>query len=87
MDFSVFEITQIAIDVLLAAAIGGLIWYWLPKLRTDRRMVQVMTAKSQAVPTDAKLIEEWAVTRDTYRKGSKKWIEYTKHLKAEGYEN
>ncbi len=86
MDFSIFEIVQMTFDVLVAAAIGAAVWYWLPKLRTDRRLVQVMTARSQAVPTDMKLIEEWAVTRDTYRKGTPKWIAYTNRLKEVGYE-
>ena len=86
MEFSVFEIVQIVTDVLLVAALGSLIWYWLPKLRTDRRMVQVMTARSEAVPTDPKLIEEWAQKRDALPKGCKKWIAYTNALKAVGYE-
>ncbi len=86
MELSVFEIVQIVIDVLLVAAFSGLIWYWLPKLRTDRRMVQVMTARSNAVPTDPALIEEWAQKRDQLQKGSPHWIAYTAALKDVGYE-
>ncbi len=86
MDFSVFEIMQMAVDVLLVAAICGSLWYCVPKLKGYYRMVQLMTAESKTVPTDAKLIEEWAVTRDTHKKGSPKWIAYTNRLKEVGYE-
>ena len=85
MEFTIFEMVQIGIDVLLFAAVASLIWYWLPKLRTDRRMVQVMTARSEAVPTDPKLIEEWAEKLAKLRKGSKKWIAYRNALTAAGY--
>lgn len=86
VELSVFEMAQIGVDVLLFAAVASLIWYWLPKLRTDRRMVQVMTARSEAVPTDPKLIEEWAEKLAALPKGSKKWIAYMNALKAVGYE-
>ncbi len=86
VELSVFEMVQMGVTYLQFVAIASLIWYWLPKLRTDRRMVQVMTARSEAVPTDPKLVEEWVETRAGLKKGCKKWIAYTNALKAAGYE-
>ena len=86
MDFSIFEIVQIVIDVLLVATLAGSLWYCVPKLKSYRRMMQVMTSESRETATDPALIAEWADERSKLKKGSKKWIAYTRRLKAEGYE-
>ena len=83
---STFEIVQIVIDVLLFLAIVGSLWYCVPKLKNYRRMVQIMSAKSKAVPTDPELIQEWKQKREALPNGSPKWEAYTRALKAEGHE-
>lgn len=85
MEFSIFQVALIAQAVVDAVLIAAAV-YCVPRLKSYYRMVQVMTAESRVVPTDAKLISEWAEKRDTYKKGSPKWIAYTNRLKEVGYE-
>ena len=86
MDFSIFEIVQMVVDVLFVAAFVGVFWYYIPKLKEDHRKMQIMTAESRETTTDPALIAEWVKERDKCKKGSKKWIAYTRNLKSEGYE-
>lgn len=80
MEFSNFEIVQMVVDVFLVAVVI----YCVPKLRGYQRMVQVMTAESSTVVTDAKLIDEWEEKRDSLKKGCPKWIAYNNRLKEFG---
>jgi len=82
MEFSDFEIAQIIFDVVLAAVVV----YCVPKLRGYQRMVQLMTAESRTVVTDAALIDEWEEKRDSFKKGAPKWIAYNNRLKEFGRE-
>ena len=86
MDFNIFEIVQMVVDVLFVAAFVGVFRYYIPKLKEDHRKMQIMTAESRETTTDPALIAEWVKERDKCKKGSKKWIAYTRNLKAEGYE-
>ncbi len=82
MNFDDFMGLQILLDIVFAVVI----FYGAAELRGYRRMVQLMTADSRAVPTCPKLIAEWAAKRDTYKKASPHWLAYTKRLKEVGYE-
>ncbi len=80
------ETNEILLSLLtlfdLALLVGFL---WCRKeLRGYRRMVQIMTANSKAVPTDPELIEEWVKSRDSYGQNSAKWCAYNNRLKEFG---
>lgn len=80
-EFIVFLVVQAIVDVvLLAAAV-----FCVLRLKTYRRMVQLMTAASEKVETDPALLDEWAAKRSNLPEGSPKWHAYTNRLEAEGY--
>ena len=81
IDFNHFVLFQIVVDL---GFIGAAVWC-IPKMRGYRRMVQIMTAESPAVPTDRKLIEEWAKKYGSLPKGSPKWTAYKNRLEEVGY--
>ena len=93
MEFSTFEIAQMAVDALLVVGAVWLTWHSISKLKfciseleQYHRKVQLMTAESRETATDPALIAEWVDTRSKLTKGCPKWKAYTRRLKAEGYE-
>ncbi len=86
---STLEIIQTVINI---AVVGALILcarklrYCACKLSEYKRDVQVMTARSDKVPTDPELIKEWAQERAALEPGCAKWNAYDDALKAEGYD-
>ncbi len=74
--FSTFEQAQIVFNVTMLVAVVWCVW----KLRGYRRMVQLMTADSSKVPTDAELVKEWAQQYAVLPKGSPKWKAYRNRL-------
>ncbi len=83
------EIIQTVINL---AFVGALILcarklrYCACKLSEYKRDVQVMTARSDKLPTDPELIKEWVQKRANLTHGSSKWTAYDNALKAEGYD-
>ncbi len=86
---STFEIIQTVINI---AVVGALVLcarklrYCACKLSEYKRDVQIMTCRSDKLPTDPELIKEWAEKRALLTPGSPKWIAYDNALKAEGYD-
>jgi len=66
------------------AVVFALLWC-RKELKGYRRMVQVMTADSPALPTNHELIHEWAEKFKTLPEGSPKWWAYKKRLIEVGY--
>ncbi len=86
---STFEIIQTVINVALVSALilcASKLRYCACKLSEYKRDVQIMTCRSDKLPTDPKLIKEWAEKRAILTPESPKWIAYDNALKAEGYD-
>ncbi len=79
-ELSNFGLIQLGIDILLFAYV---LWC-AHQLKNYRRMVQVMTADSKAVPTDLALIEEWYRQYKSLEPETPKWIAYKNRLIAMG---
>ncbi len=86
---STLEIIQTVINIALVGALilcARKLRYCAGKLSDYKRDVQIMTCRSDKLPTDPELIEEWAQKRAGLKHGSPKWIAYDNALKAEGYD-
>ena len=81
IDIEAFMVAQVILDVVLIAALCSV------EIRTKRaeRRVQLMTAKSDSVPTDPAIIEGWAAAKDRLPEGSPKWCAYRDRLESLGY--
>ena len=85
---SILEIILLVIDTAIVVALIMIVRelrYCACKLRDYKRDVQIMTARSDKLPTDPELIEEWKLTRAALPKGSAKWIAYDNAIKAEDH--